>query len=122
MMRKKPELAPPLQTFAPHQQEDVWPPVYYKRATDPIHDGSSVESGFEPGILRIRGRHLTTRTPRPVPNHTRIDRTPPHSPVPDAIAATEPVGWTRDNARIDRWMKGRSHDGCVPKIDTDQQL
>ncbi|GBO29463.1 hypothetical protein AVEN_87185-1 [Araneus ventricosus] len=71
MTRKTPELAPPLQTSALHQQEDVWPPVYYKGATDPIHDGSSVESGFEPGILRLRGRHLTTRTPRAVPNRSR---------------------------------------------------
>ncbi|GBO44083.1 hypothetical protein AVEN_113708-1 [Araneus ventricosus] len=34
------------------------------RSTGPIHDGSSVESGFEPGTLRLRGRDLTTRTPR----------------------------------------------------------
>ncbi|GBN27212.1 hypothetical protein AVEN_72562-1 [Araneus ventricosus] len=29
-----------------------------------MHDGSSVESGFEPGTLQLRGRHLTTRSPR----------------------------------------------------------
>ncbi|GBN35405.1 hypothetical protein AVEN_35410-1 [Araneus ventricosus] len=31
----------------------------------PIHDGSSVESGFEPGTLRFRSRDLTTWPPRP---------------------------------------------------------
>ncbi|GBN75778.1 hypothetical protein AVEN_186424-1 [Araneus ventricosus] len=29
------------------------------------HDGSSVEAGFEPGTLRLQGRGLTTRSPRP---------------------------------------------------------
>ncbi|GBO21395.1 hypothetical protein AVEN_19592-1 [Araneus ventricosus] len=28
MTRTTPELAPPLQTFEQHQQEDVWPPIY----------------------------------------------------------------------------------------------
>ncbi|GBM10116.1 hypothetical protein AVEN_92932-1 [Araneus ventricosus] len=36
-----------------------------KRAKGPLHDGSSEESGFEPGAFRIRGRHLTTRQQRP---------------------------------------------------------
>ncbi|GBL92796.1 hypothetical protein AVEN_4507-1 [Araneus ventricosus] len=36
------------------------------RATGPIHDGSSVESGFEPRSLRLRGRHLNTKPPRPL--------------------------------------------------------
>ncbi|GBM79402.1 hypothetical protein AVEN_185437-1 [Araneus ventricosus] len=31
-----------------------------QRATGPIHDGSSTESGFEPGTLRPQGRDLTT--------------------------------------------------------------
>ncbi|GBO34344.1 hypothetical protein AVEN_39630-1 [Araneus ventricosus] len=35
-----------------------------KRATGPIHSGSSVESGSEPGTLRLQGRHPTTRPPR----------------------------------------------------------
>ncbi|GBM55186.1 hypothetical protein AVEN_182139-1 [Araneus ventricosus] len=30
-----------------------------------MHDRSSVESGFEPGALRNRGRYLTTRPSRP---------------------------------------------------------
>ncbi|GBL55905.1 hypothetical protein AVEN_167289-1, partial [Araneus ventricosus] len=31
----------------------------------PIHVGSSVESGFEPGALRPQSRDLTTRPTRP---------------------------------------------------------
>ncbi|GBM07613.1 hypothetical protein AVEN_230046-1 [Araneus ventricosus] len=38
------------------------------RATGPIHGGSSVESGFEPGTLRSQGRGPTTRPPRPLGN------------------------------------------------------
>ncbi|GBL84978.1 hypothetical protein AVEN_42229-1 [Araneus ventricosus] len=30
--------------------------------TGPLHDGSSVESGFEPGAFRPGSRHFTTRT------------------------------------------------------------
>ncbi|GBN01498.1 hypothetical protein AVEN_20697-1 [Araneus ventricosus] len=41
MKRTTPELAPPLQTSAPHQREDVWPPTY--DLTCPIRDRSSVE-------------------------------------------------------------------------------
>ncbi|GBL91622.1 hypothetical protein AVEN_21696-1, partial [Araneus ventricosus] len=47
MTRTTPELAPPLQTSAPHQREDVWPLRVIWSAADPIHGGSSVESGFE---------------------------------------------------------------------------
>ncbi|GBN19712.1 hypothetical protein AVEN_91959-1, partial [Araneus ventricosus] len=32
-----------------------------QRASGLIHDGSWLELCFEPGTLRIRGRHLTTR-------------------------------------------------------------
>ncbi|GBM03229.1 hypothetical protein AVEN_142526-1 [Araneus ventricosus] len=32
----------------------------------PIYDGSLVESGFEPGTLRLRGWHPTTWPPRPL--------------------------------------------------------
>ncbi|GBN08304.1 hypothetical protein AVEN_90466-1 [Araneus ventricosus] len=32
----------------------------------PIHGGSSVESGFEPGTLRLQSRDLTTRPPWPL--------------------------------------------------------
>ncbi|GBM54148.1 hypothetical protein AVEN_202511-1 [Araneus ventricosus] len=35
------------------------------RETGPIHGGSSVESGLEPGALRPQSRDLTTRAPRP---------------------------------------------------------
>ncbi|GBM90151.1 hypothetical protein AVEN_20276-1 [Araneus ventricosus] len=66
MARTTPELAPPLQASAPHQRKGVWPLRMIQRATGPIHGGSSVESGFEPTILRSRGRDLTTRPPRPL--------------------------------------------------------
>ncbi|GBL72237.1 hypothetical protein AVEN_115206-1 [Araneus ventricosus] len=65
MTRTTPELAPPLQTSTPHRREDVWPLRMNWRATGPIHGGSSVESGFEPGTLRPQSRDLTTRPPRP---------------------------------------------------------
>ncbi|GBM53519.1 hypothetical protein AVEN_129516-1 [Araneus ventricosus] len=35
MTRATPELAPPLQTFAPHQREDVWPTIYDLNCTRP---------------------------------------------------------------------------------------
>ncbi|GBM94821.1 hypothetical protein AVEN_26532-1 [Araneus ventricosus] len=54
-----------LQTSTPHQREDVWPPRMIQRATGPIHDGSSAESGFEPGTLRPQRQDLTTRPLRP---------------------------------------------------------
>ncbi|GBL88708.1 hypothetical protein AVEN_195683-1 [Araneus ventricosus] len=64
MTRMTPKLALPLQPSAPHQREDIWPLGMIERATDPIHSGSSGESGFEPGTLRPRSRNLTTGYPR----------------------------------------------------------
>ncbi|GBM24561.1 hypothetical protein AVEN_217134-1 [Araneus ventricosus] len=55
MTRAAPELAPPLQTSEPHHREG---------ATDPIHDGSLMESGFEPGALRLGGRQFSTKPKR----------------------------------------------------------
>ncbi|GBM58673.1 hypothetical protein AVEN_251936-1 [Araneus ventricosus] len=55
MTRATPEMAPPLQTSEPHQREG---------ATDPIHDGSLLESDFEPGALRFGGRQLSTNPKR----------------------------------------------------------
>ncbi|GBN51888.1 hypothetical protein AVEN_59515-1 [Araneus ventricosus] len=52
MTRTTPELAPPSPNF-------------------PIHGGSSVESGLEPGTLRPQSRDLTTRPPRP--QHMEVD-------------------------------------------------
>ncbi|GBN89647.1 hypothetical protein AVEN_174841-1 [Araneus ventricosus] len=49
MTRTTPQLAPPIQTSMPHQRGDVWPLRMILRATGPIHGGSLVESGFEPG-------------------------------------------------------------------------
>ncbi|GBM47301.1 hypothetical protein AVEN_172244-1 [Araneus ventricosus] len=60
MTRTTPELAPPSPTFR------TTPAGGQERATGPIHDGSSVESGFESGTLRPRSRHLTTRPLRPL--------------------------------------------------------
>ncbi|GBN66531.1 hypothetical protein AVEN_80740-1 [Araneus ventricosus] len=40
---------------------DVWPLHMIQSATDPIHGGSSVESGFESGTLRPQCRDLTYR-------------------------------------------------------------
>ncbi|GBM90747.1 hypothetical protein AVEN_244380-1 [Araneus ventricosus] len=34
--------------------------------------------------------------------HCVLDRTPSHAPVPDAITATVPVGWTWDGALCSR--------------------
>ncbi|GBN25947.1 hypothetical protein AVEN_273348-1 [Araneus ventricosus] len=65
MTRTTPELAPPLQASAPHQLQAVWPLRMIWRATGPIHGGSSVESGFEPGTFRSQGRDLTITPPRP---------------------------------------------------------
>ncbi|GBM94201.1 hypothetical protein AVEN_55751-1 [Araneus ventricosus] len=48
-----PELPPPLQISIPHQWEDVWLLTYDLTCnSNPMHDESSMESGFEPGILR----------------------------------------------------------------------
>ncbi|GBN50212.1 hypothetical protein AVEN_17087-1 [Araneus ventricosus] len=41
--------------------------TYDLACSSPIHGGSSVESGFEPGALRPEGRGLTTRRQRPTP-------------------------------------------------------
>ncbi|GBM10950.1 hypothetical protein AVEN_171435-1, partial [Araneus ventricosus] len=63
MTRTTPKLAPSLQTSALHQCEDVWHPTFDLACNGPIHDGASLESGFEPLTLRDRGRHITTRPP-----------------------------------------------------------
>ncbi|GBN81917.1 hypothetical protein AVEN_157346-1 [Araneus ventricosus] len=65
MTRTTLEMAPPLQTSTPHQQEDVWPLGMIWCATGPIHGGASVESGFEPVTLWPQSRDLTTRPQRP---------------------------------------------------------
>ncbi|GBM92084.1 hypothetical protein AVEN_79685-1 [Araneus ventricosus] len=62
MTRATPELAPPLQTSAPYQREDVWP-LNVQQAHMP--GGSLVESGFGPVTLLPQSRDLTTRPPRP---------------------------------------------------------
>ncbi|GBN98750.1 hypothetical protein AVEN_3517-1 [Araneus ventricosus] len=54
MKRTTPELAPPLQTSAPHQRVDVWPHTHDLTCNRSNTDGSSMESGFEPGTPRLR--------------------------------------------------------------------
>ncbi|GBM04609.1 hypothetical protein AVEN_242847-1 [Araneus ventricosus] len=66
MTRTTPELTPPLQTYMPHQRESVWLLRMIWSAAGPIHGGSSVESGFEPGTFQPQSRDLTTRPPRPL--------------------------------------------------------
>ncbi|GBM29647.1 hypothetical protein AVEN_125294-1 [Araneus ventricosus] len=65
MTRTTPEQPPPLQASAPHQREDISPLHMIQRTLGPIHDGSSVESGFEPGALRSQSRDLATMPQRP---------------------------------------------------------
>ncbi|GBM39263.1 hypothetical protein AVEN_140314-1 [Araneus ventricosus] len=52
------------QAFMPHQREGILPLRMIYSAAGPIHCGSLVKSGFEPGALRPQGRDLTTRPPR----------------------------------------------------------
>ncbi|GBL59336.1 hypothetical protein AVEN_180989-1 [Araneus ventricosus] len=65
MKRTTPELAPLLQSSAPHPQEDIGPLRMLCRATGPILGGSSVDSGLESGTLCLRNRDLTTGPPWP---------------------------------------------------------
>ncbi|GBM31383.1 hypothetical protein AVEN_99603-1 [Araneus ventricosus] len=65
MMREALGLVLPLQASAPHQRVDVGALRMIYGAAGPIHGGSPVESGFEPGTLRPRRRELSTRPPRP---------------------------------------------------------
>ncbi|GBN07048.1 hypothetical protein AVEN_150760-1 [Araneus ventricosus] len=49
----------------PRQREEFWQLRMIYSATGPIRGGSSVESGFEPGVLWPQGRDPTIRPPRP---------------------------------------------------------
>ncbi|GBN88076.1 hypothetical protein AVEN_56392-1 [Araneus ventricosus] len=42
-------------------------------------------------------------------DNTRTDRTLPHVPIPYVITATVPVGWTWDNTRTDKWQCANRH-------------
>ncbi|GBO02813.1 hypothetical protein AVEN_5370-1 [Araneus ventricosus] len=53
----------PSPTFRTTPGEGVWSLGMIWLATGPIHDGSSVESGFEPEALLPRSRGLATRPP-----------------------------------------------------------
>ncbi|GBL97102.1 hypothetical protein AVEN_254138-1 [Araneus ventricosus] len=61
MTRTPPGLAPPLQTSAPHQREDVWPPTYDLTCNRP--NTRRIFSGI--GNLRPQSRDLITRPPWP---------------------------------------------------------
>ncbi|GBM60456.1 hypothetical protein AVEN_117969-1 [Araneus ventricosus] len=65
MKRTTPELAPPRQISRHISGRAFRHLRLIRRATDPMHGGSSVESGFEPGTFRLRNRDLTTRSLRP---------------------------------------------------------
>ncbi|GBM71234.1 hypothetical protein AVEN_20149-1 [Araneus ventricosus] len=52
MTRTTPELAPPLQSSAPHQRKNVWPG--YNRHQAQLYVGSLVESGFELRVHLLR--------------------------------------------------------------------
>ncbi|GBL72755.1 hypothetical protein AVEN_127979-1 [Araneus ventricosus] len=65
MTRTTPELAP-LSKHPHHTSGRTFDSLrMIQRAKGPIHDESSVESGFEPGTLRLRVRYLITRPSRP---------------------------------------------------------
>ncbi|GBL78861.1 hypothetical protein AVEN_48849-1 [Araneus ventricosus] len=63
MTRTTPELAPPLQTSAPHQWEDVWLPTYDLACntpnTRPIFSGIGFQT-WNPPALRSRSYHPAT--------------------------------------------------------------
>ncbi|GBM68646.1 hypothetical protein AVEN_212211-1 [Araneus ventricosus] len=75
--------------------------VFHQLTSTPlkaISDGSvvvSVYQGAMPLAKSFLSRHLS-------------DRTPPHAPVPDAITATEQVGWT--------WDKKQTSSTCLDRI------
>ncbi|GBM50095.1 hypothetical protein AVEN_223304-1 [Araneus ventricosus] len=57
----------PAPSFLAAPAEDVRSPAEDLARNRPtIKDGSSVESGFEPGTLRSRSRDLTATPPRPI--------------------------------------------------------
>ncbi|GBO11779.1 hypothetical protein AVEN_20733-1 [Araneus ventricosus] len=64
MTRTTLELPSPLQTSTPSTGGSL-PLRMIQRATGPIHGGPTLESGFEPGIARLKSRDLTTRPSRP---------------------------------------------------------
>ncbi|GBM34437.1 hypothetical protein AVEN_226851-1 [Araneus ventricosus] len=65
MTRTTPQL-PPSPSFHVTPTGGRLATTYDFARNGPIHGGSSVESGFEHGILRPQSRDLTTRSPRPL--------------------------------------------------------
>ncbi|GBL56518.1 hypothetical protein AVEN_113869-1 [Araneus ventricosus] len=67
MTRTTPELARTLQAYTPQQWEDLQLPIYDLACYRPIYTGgSSVQSGCEPGSLRLQSPELTNRLSRPL--------------------------------------------------------
>ncbi|GBO36160.1 hypothetical protein AVEN_254577-1, partial [Araneus ventricosus] len=61
MTRTTPELAPSFSNFRTTPAGGCLSLTYdLTDSTGPIHDTSSVESGYEPGTLLSRSRHLST--------------------------------------------------------------
>ncbi|GBM80870.1 hypothetical protein AVEN_89755-1 [Araneus ventricosus] len=73
MTRTPPELAPPLQTSAPHQREDVSPPTYNLACNRPNVRRIFSGIGFGPG---------NPSSPRPTPYHQATDANAPESGFP----------------------------------------
>ncbi|GBM71923.1 hypothetical protein AVEN_102951-1 [Araneus ventricosus] len=65
MTRTTAGLAPPFPSSRIAPAGECLATAYDSACNRPKHDGSSVESGFQPGTLRLRSRDLTTRPPRP---------------------------------------------------------
>ncbi|GBM20113.1 hypothetical protein AVEN_268428-1 [Araneus ventricosus] len=69
MTKMTPALASLFQISASSHREDAWLLCMIYHATGPIHGGSSVKSGFEPGTLQHRD--LATRPKRPMLHYER---------------------------------------------------
>ncbi|GBM50046.1 hypothetical protein AVEN_172927-1 [Araneus ventricosus] len=65
MTKTTAELAPPSPNFHATPTGGRLATTYDLECSRPIHGGSSVESGFEPGTLRPQSRDLTSRPPQP---------------------------------------------------------
>ncbi|GBM08809.1 hypothetical protein AVEN_999-1 [Araneus ventricosus] len=72
-----PGMVPLLQASAPHQRWGVWPLRMIWREAGPVHGGSSVGLGFEPGVLWPQGRGLTTRPRRLLDMLEQVGLEPP---------------------------------------------
>ncbi|GBM52588.1 hypothetical protein AVEN_84078-1 [Araneus ventricosus] len=102
MTRTTPELLPPLQTFAPHQREYVWPPTYDLACNRPNTHCSSEESGFGPGAFQPQD--LTTRPRRPQQHFRTYDDVTRWSTQYFASKEAK-FNWGGIHTLADRWGK-----------------